>query len=128
LKSCKFLIILRKLNNLHILRSAKLVLLGQNKFRTPELLNFYSLGLAILAFKICCQSSTFCKNHMDFDVKTFLANLSTKPGVYQMFDSRHTVLYVGKAKNLKKRVASYFNTSANHSLKTKTKVGVCRIS
>jgi excinuclease ABC subunit C len=59
---------------------------------------------------------------MIFDVKTFLANLSTKPGVYQMFDSSDTVLYVGKAKNLKKRVASYFNASANQSVKTKTLV------
>ncbi len=58
---------------------------------------------------------------MRFDVKTFLANLSHKPGVYQMLDNSGIVLYVGKAKNLKKRVASYFNAS-NQSLKTKTLV------
>jgi len=59
---------------------------------------------------------------MQFDPKTFLANLTTQAGVYQMFDGSDTVIYVGKAKNLKKRVASYFNASANQSLKTKALV------
>ncbi|MEM9242723.1 MAG: excinuclease ABC subunit UvrC [Pseudomonadota bacterium] len=43
-----------------------------------------------------------------FDYKAFLKTLSTKPGVYQMFDKHDKILYVGKAKNLKNRVSSYF--------------------
>ena len=35
--------------------------------------------------------------------------LDDKPGVYQFFDEEGKILYVGKAKSLKKRVASYFN-------------------
>jgi excinuclease ABC subunit C len=52
-----------------------------------------------------------------FDIKTFLANLTNHPGIYQMLDEDGKVLYVGKAKNLKKRVTSYFNP-AQQDLKT----------
>lgn len=43
-----------------------------------------------------------------FDPSAFLATCSGRPGVYQMFDADARLLYVGKAKNLKKRLASYF--------------------
>jgi excinuclease ABC subunit C len=45
---------------------------------------------------------------MKFDHKSFLSSLPSLPGVYQMFDADGNVLYVGKAKNLHKRVTSYF--------------------
>lgn len=44
-----------------------------------------------------------------FDGKRFARRLSTGPGVYVMRDDAGTVLYVGKAANLRKRVASYFD-------------------
>ena len=45
---------------------------------------------------------------MAFDSSTFLKSLTQRPGIYQMFDTEGAILYVGKAKNLKNRVSSYF--------------------
>ncbi len=47
-----------------------------------------------------------------------LATLETTPGVYQYFDKKGTIIYVGKAKNLKARVLSYFRNDTSKSLKT----------
>ncbi len=49
-----------------------------------------------------------------FNAKKFLATLSQRPGVYRMLAADGSILYVGKALNLKKRVASYFGNKAHH--------------
>jgi excinuclease ABC subunit C len=45
-----------------------------------------------------------------FDVAAFLKNLTTRPGIYTMLDAKGEIIYIGKAKNLKNRVSSYFKT------------------
>ena len=51
-------------------------------------------------------------------IKTILKNLPMKPGVYLMKDDHDKIIYVGKAKRLRNRVRSYFNSSAENNLKT----------
>ena len=62
---------------------------------------------------------------MSFDSKSFLKTLSVKPGVYRMYDKDGALLYVGKAKNLKNRVSSYFSSSG---LTNKTVALVAKIN
>lgn len=59
-----------------------------------------------------------------FDHKAFLKTLTTRPGVYRMLDHDGTILYVGKAGDLKKRVTSYFR---NSGLSVKTRLLVEQI-
>ncbi|MFT4942206.1 MAG: excinuclease ABC subunit C [Paraglaciecola sp.] len=56
-----------------------------------------------------------------FDSKNFLNNLTSQPGVYRMYNHNQEVIYVGKAKNLKKRVSSYFRSNLD-SVKTRSLV------
>lgn len=60
-----------------------------------------------------------------FDPSAFLATCSGRPGVYRMFDEGAKLLYVGKASNLKKRLASYFRKTG---LAPKTAALVARIA
>ena len=57
-------------------------------------------------------------------IKSILAVIPEKPGCYQYFDEKGTIIYVGKAKNLKRRVSSYFNKQHNSN---KTRVLVKQI-
>lgn len=61
-----------------------------------------------------------------FDYKSALAKVPEEPGVYRYFDEEGTVIYVGKAKNLKNRVSSYFAKSNQHDRKTKRLVSQIR--
>lgn len=60
-----------------------------------------------------------------FDPSAFLSTCSGRPGVYRMFDSEARLLYVGKAKNLKNRLSSYFRKTG---LAPKTAALVARIA
>ncbi len=51
-------------------------------------------------------------------MKDYIANLPSDAGIYKFFDKENTIIYVGKAKNLKNRVSSYFTDSKQHSRKT----------
>jgi excinuclease ABC subunit C len=64
------------------------------------------------------------KESTDFDSQSFLKTVTSKPGVYRMYDADDKMLYVGKAKNLKKRVSSYFRKTG---LSAKTSVLVSHI-
>lgn len=64
-------------------------------------------------------------SEIEFDVKGFLKNLTERPGIYKMLDQQREVLYIGKAKNLKNRVSSYFR---NHQASPKQLAMVAKIS
>jgi excinuclease ABC subunit C len=59
-----------------------------------------------------------------FNYRAYLDTIPHKPGVYQYFDDEGTLIYIGKAKDLRNRVASYFN---NDKVNSKTRVLVSKI-
>ncbi|MCF6230075.1 MAG: excinuclease ABC subunit UvrC [Gammaproteobacteria bacterium] len=60
-----------------------------------------------------------------FDAPHFLKNITSKPGIYRMLDAEQVVIYVGKAKNLKKRLTSYFRKRVDNP---KTRLLVTQIA
>lgn len=60
-----------------------------------------------------------------FDVTAFLKNLTTRPGIYKMLNDQGEIIYIGKAKNLKNRVSSYFK---KQTASTKQQTMVAKIA
>ncbi len=59
-----------------------------------------------------------------FDAHAFLKKLTTRPGIYKMLNEKGEIIYIGKAKNLKNRVSSYFK---NHTSSIKQRVMVAKV-
>ena len=55
------------------------------------------------------------------DYKALLPNIPREPGVYKYIDSDGVIIYVGKAKNLRNRIASYFGDKKHQANKTRIK-------
>lgn len=55
----------------------------------------------------------------DFNSKLLIPTLPEDPGVYRYFDEADTIIYIGKAKNLKNRISSYFTNQKNQDTKTR---------
>ncbi|WP_101775967.1 excinuclease ABC subunit UvrC [Pasteurella oralis] len=62
-----------------------------------------------------------------FEAKSFLAHISHSPGVYRMYDDKDTVIYVGKAKDLKKRLTSYFRANLTNKKTEALVASIARI-
>src|ERR1700744_3338345 len=62
----------------------------------------------------------------DFDHRAALKNIPHKPGVYQFWDTDNELMYIGKAKDLRNRVTSYFNNK-DYTVNAKTRVLVSKI-
>ena len=60
-----------------------------------------------------------------FDAHAFLKKLTTRPGIYKMLNEKGEIIYIGKAKNLKNRVSSYFK---NHTSSIKQRVMVAQVA
>ncbi len=77
----------------------------------------------ITDFLHICPEMPDKKHHTNGEkLKTLILTLPEKPGVYQFYDQQERVIYVGKAKNLKKRVSSYFNRDRHESGKVRLMV------
>jgi excinuclease ABC subunit C len=63
---------------------------------------------------------------MSTDLKAIIVSLPESPGIYKYYDASGVLMYIGKAKSLKKRVSSYFNK--NHYENRKTAVMVSKIA
>jgi hypothetical protein len=74
------------------------------------------LGIRSLGELVDFQHSARDGHRLEFFIpRLFLTNLPDSPGVYRMLDGEGKLLYIGKAKSLRRRVSSYFTNSSGHS-------------
>jgi DNA polymerase-3 subunit epsilon len=96
----------RALGDARITAEALLILLER-----AEAIGIHTLG-ELLDFQ---HSARDGRRFEFFISRPFLAHLPDEPGVYRMLDGEGQLLYIGKAKNLRRRVASYFTNSSGYS-------------
>jgi DNA polymerase III subunit epsilon len=88
---------------------------------TAEILLIFLEKLRVLSIESLGELLDFQHHARDgrrlefFVPRSFLSNLPESPGVYRMFDDNSKLLYIGKAKSLRRRVSSYFTNSSGHS-------------
>ena len=75
-------------------------------------------GMAAAALQGAAESAAAPGASTGFDAKAFLKTVPNRPGCYRMYNDREVVIYVGKAKDLKRRLSSYF-LKQDHELKTR---------
>ncbi|TQM49098.1 excinuclease ABC subunit C [Arcticibacter tournemirensis] len=74
-----------------------------------------------------CQEPMTSNTNMEFDYREALKKIPPKPGVYQFWNESGELIYIGKAKNLRNRVGSYFNKDS-YRVNAKTRVLVSKIA
>ena len=84
---------------------------------------FFAIFVRLTQVKLLNTKTEYCLLQMT-PLELQIQTLPENPGVYQYYDKNDTILYVGKAKNLKKRVASYFNKTQENG---KTRVLVKKL-
>lgn len=70
---------------------------------------YYSVGEKFGLFHVELEAETM-NDRLNY-ITSLLSTIPEKPGCYQYYDAKGTVIYVGKAKNLRKRISSYFQRS-----------------
>ncbi len=93
---------------------------GRLNHRPRQVFGLLRVGHVVISGASRYDQFPMAMPESEFDAESFITNLTVKPGVYRMLDGQGAVLYVGKARNLRKRVSSYFRPGQQISPKVRS--------